>query len=899
MAESKQTSTTLAGFEILEKVGQGGMGAVYRARQKSMDRIVALKILPRRLAQDAIFKERFIREARTGAKLNHLNIISAIDCGEDSGYTYFAMEFVEGQTCQKLIKDKGPFTVAAAMPIIQQIAEALQYASDTANIIHRDIKPDNIMLTSDGIAKLCDLGLARSTEPEENASLTQTGMAVGTPHYISPEQARGEKEIDTRADLYSLGATFYHMLAGKTLFTAPTAASIMAQHLIEHAPAVNDENTDVQEDIAAIICKMLAKDRNDRYANCAELIKDLELVREGHPPAALNFKGKSSCAHPARSNRAARRVMSTTGPRVPVGARGVTTGPVSPVGGGRAAVRSAKQSASPAVLAGVGFASIVLLGLLFWASSGNSDQIPPQNTAQNNPAKKTVPTPAVEVKTAAPQLTAERKLSQPAPEPVRHVTPLVPEPAQPEPPEPPEPPALVQPALKPEPPTPVKPSSDQEIDEAQARFLSELVSRAKTKDLNKLKDELQILARNDEFKLAKDRTAEELKDLAAAAVLEEVGLEAIGQAKDTVNLPPDLAKLSNAVKAKVEKYEAGKGLLVKVEGGAILTLTTAKVSPDEIVRAAGNQAEVLPLAHYYFARGLFDKTLLHLPQLAESDRVRIGKKLDLLNVGEAEQQAKAAVAKIGKFFQSQQWKKVLEGIDAFAPAHGATKSGKESTADLASKRQIADEHLNPNPWLKVFHAKECKLRSGFVELYYDFSHPSQLQDWVCGHGKLQFGNGWMTVPPFGGEWSRAQFVAPITELQRLEAVGKTQQTQPVRLGVYFVPPGMTAQKCARLVFRPYNYLPHLEAWDGAQAKGPKAEDWRKDTNIVAARESDEFKWTVNGTVVGNVKSPETLSVFHPSFIGENGEHTWTKIRLVFKPEPAWAKQALEQAKQRP
>ncbi len=158
--------SSIGGFAILEKVGQGGMGTVFRARQISMDRIVAVKILAPKFAQDPSFKQRFLNEARTCAKLSHLNIINGIDCGEDSGYTYFAMEFVEGHTVKQILTEKERLEPDEAFKIVRQIADALSYARKF-EMVHRDIKPDNIMLTPSGTAKLCDLGLAMQSEQSE------------------------------------------------------------------------------------------------------------------------------------------------------------------------------------------------------------------------------------------------------------------------------------------------------------------------------------------------------------------------------------------------------------------------------------------------------------------------------------------------------------------------------------------------------------------------------------------------------------------------------------------------------------------------------------------------------------------------------------------------------------
>ena len=285
------SARSIAGFEILEKLGQGGMGAVFRARQVSMDRIVALKILPPKLAQDPTFKKRFLNEARVCARLSHLNIINGIDCGEAGGYTYFAMEFVQGQTIKQIMKEKGKFDPSEALQIIRQMVEALAYAKEQG-LVHRDVKPDNIMMTPDGVAKLCDLGLAKKVEGNDDSSLTQAGQAVGTPHYISPEQARGET-VEFGSDIYSLGATFYHMLTGKTPFDAPTSAAIMALHIAGEFKSPCEIEPGIPIGYGQVIAKMMAKAPADRYPSPEGLITDLDALQKEKAPAAAAFKAKS------------------------------------------------------------------------------------------------------------------------------------------------------------------------------------------------------------------------------------------------------------------------------------------------------------------------------------------------------------------------------------------------------------------------------------------------------------------------------------------------------------------------------------------------------------------------------------------------------------------------------
>ena len=272
----------IGGFELVEKIGEGGMGAVYKARQISMDRVVALKILPDRLARDKEFTARFLREARIAAKLDHVNMVRGIDVGQDGEYYYFAMEFVEGESVADVLKRDGAMPEERTLRIGIQIARALDHAWGM-QLIHRDIKPDNVLLTGNDVAKVADFGLARSTSADSTV-MTRTGMAVGTPHYISPEQARGEKDIDIRTDIYSLGATLYHMAVGDTPFSGSTAAVIVTQHLTETAPPAHLRNAAVSENTSRVIAKMMAKNVEDRYTDPKQLLEDLETVADGQEP---------------------------------------------------------------------------------------------------------------------------------------------------------------------------------------------------------------------------------------------------------------------------------------------------------------------------------------------------------------------------------------------------------------------------------------------------------------------------------------------------------------------------------------------------------------------------------------------------------------------------------------
>jgi protein kinase-like protein len=273
----------IEGFELIRKLGEGGMGGVYLARQISMDRMVALKVLRKTLSRDGDYVSRFIREARLAGKLDHENIVRAIGVGESNGYHYLVMDYVEGENLYDLIPENGGFEEHQALELVLQVAQALDYAH-SHGIVHRDIKPDNVLVDEKGVAKLTDLGLARQVDA--GTRLTQTGVTMGTPHYISPEQARGDRQVDIRSDIYSLGATLYHLVTGRPPFDGSSAAVIMTKHLTEQVPWPQDVSPDLSKDCCLVIAKMMAKEPEDRYQTPAELISDLELVLEGEEPEA-------------------------------------------------------------------------------------------------------------------------------------------------------------------------------------------------------------------------------------------------------------------------------------------------------------------------------------------------------------------------------------------------------------------------------------------------------------------------------------------------------------------------------------------------------------------------------------------------------------------------------------
>ena len=269
--------SVIADFIIRRAIGQGGMGTVYLSHQITLDRPAALKILAESYANNAEFVALFIKEARAAAKLNHPHIVQAYAVGEDDGLLYFAMENIDGETMKDVLEREGVIPVDQALNVIQQIAEALNYAWVEQKLIHCDIKPDNIMLTSTGRAKLADLGLARVTGDMSDADDDEV---MGTPQYISPEALTGAP-MDARSDIYSLGATFYQFVTGRLAFDGATAAEIAKKHLTEPLIPPRSVNKDIPESVSRIIMKMMAKNPSMRYQDASELIDDLRNARRG------------------------------------------------------------------------------------------------------------------------------------------------------------------------------------------------------------------------------------------------------------------------------------------------------------------------------------------------------------------------------------------------------------------------------------------------------------------------------------------------------------------------------------------------------------------------------------------------------------------------------------------
>lgn len=275
--------TRLGHYDIVAELGRGGMGVVYKGHESSLNRYVAIKVLADSLAHDEGVKERFLREARSMAALNDPYIIQIYYIGDDEGQTFFVMEFVEGESLGTLLKREHKVAAGPAAKIIYQTALGLATAHDKG-VIHRDIKPGNLMVSSRGSIKIADFGIALSNQDLSN-KLTSTGEFVGTPGYLSPEVCLG-KQVDQRSDIFSLGIVLFEMLAGRMPFTDESPLGLMLEVVRAEIPDVRELNKDVDEQIAWILSKMIAKEPEDRYQTCHELAEDLvahPLVSKGGP----------------------------------------------------------------------------------------------------------------------------------------------------------------------------------------------------------------------------------------------------------------------------------------------------------------------------------------------------------------------------------------------------------------------------------------------------------------------------------------------------------------------------------------------------------------------------------------------------------------------------------------
>lgn len=275
--------------KILRRVGFGATAIVYLARHEGLDMPVAVKILRKELSETKPhFAERFLREARMAARLEHPNMVRVIDCGVENDLHYMVMDYVDGPNCREQLKDEpNGLHWRTATDIIDQAAKGLAYAAER-NVIHRDVKPSNLMIDSLGRVRVSDLGLAKLSI-KGRVQMTQELHTVGTPNYMSPEQIRSSADLDLRSDIYSLGATFYHLVTGKPPFLGKTSMEVISHHLASPLVPPSELRSDLLPALSSIICKMMAKSPEERYPDYESLRQDLRNVLEGKETAAAGF----------------------------------------------------------------------------------------------------------------------------------------------------------------------------------------------------------------------------------------------------------------------------------------------------------------------------------------------------------------------------------------------------------------------------------------------------------------------------------------------------------------------------------------------------------------------------------------------------------------------------------
>src|SRR3954465_12837388 len=289
-SSSAMIGTVLSGRYRLEaKLGSGGMSAVYLARDEALDRAVAVKVMHGEMSEQADQLERFRQEARSVAKLSHPNVVAVIDAGEDGGHPYIVFEYVEGETLKQRINREGALPPQEAIAYAIEIARGLSMAH-ARNMVHRDIKPQNILIDAEGRAKLTDFGISRQLEQD---GMTATGRVLGTTDYVAPEQAMGRK-VDPRTDIYSLGVVLYEMLVGQVPFSADSQVGVAMKHVNEDLPDVQQRRPELSAAAALVVERATTKDPNDRYQSVGELIDDLSTALEVEAARAGSTTGEAT-----------------------------------------------------------------------------------------------------------------------------------------------------------------------------------------------------------------------------------------------------------------------------------------------------------------------------------------------------------------------------------------------------------------------------------------------------------------------------------------------------------------------------------------------------------------------------------------------------------------------------
>lgn len=269
----------IPGYTFVNKIAEGGMASVWKARQDKLDRVVAIKVLMKDMDASADVFQRFIYEARAAASLIHPNVVQVIDAGEQDHFMYYIMEYVPGMTAGDAIENGRPMREKQLLKIAREVADALNYAWREHHVVHCDIKPDNLLLHRNGRTKVADLGLAQVTGMA--AVEIEDGMTLGTPNYFPPEQALVEGDLDCRADMYALGATLYHLGTGQVPFGEDDPETVASHQVHSQLPHPREVNPNLSWGLSCLIERLMAKKANDRYADWEDVLEDLEAVEEG------------------------------------------------------------------------------------------------------------------------------------------------------------------------------------------------------------------------------------------------------------------------------------------------------------------------------------------------------------------------------------------------------------------------------------------------------------------------------------------------------------------------------------------------------------------------------------------------------------------------------------------
>ena len=312
-------------YELHRRIGRGGMAEVYLGRDRLLDRLVAIKILFPEFATDPAFVARFRREAQSAANLNHPNVVGVYDWGKERGTYYIVMEYVDGHSVSELLRSDGPLEPKKAASIAADVAAGLGFAH-TKGVVHRDVKPGNILITTGGEVKVADFGIAWAVTSSQEENLTQTGSVMGTATYFSPEQAQG-LPVDPRSDLYSLGVVLYELVSGKPPFTADSPVAIAYKHVQENPPPLAEKVSNLPADYEAVTDKALAKDVDERYQTGQELRDDLLAFVAGRPVGARRVRGGAAVAGPIAGGAAAAGPPTSALPPATSGARAVESPP--------------------------------------------------------------------------------------------------------------------------------------------------------------------------------------------------------------------------------------------------------------------------------------------------------------------------------------------------------------------------------------------------------------------------------------------------------------------------------------------------------------------------------------------------------------------------------------------